>query len=263
MNRKKKKKKKNCWTTSKEKYKMCNEEEMEIKSSPIVFNLKTLQIQMCNGLKCIFPIGIFQGLMQLEELEVFNCFNMEDLFEFEFEECQEEEDGSITIRLPHLRFLSLVSLPRLSSFFCHQRRLPRVLLDFPSLKNLHIHYCLHLKRLPFGPQSTPKLTEFDIEYDDEEWFERLEWDDLSVKALLQQLLQLINGATMVLLLLSSGIDPGIVPCNPHPPEHEDKGYSSSLSSDSPGNQGVAPRLPPTKDILGLGCGKLEAGVLHL
>ncbi|KAF6169711.1 hypothetical protein GIB67_004103 [Kingdonia uniflora] len=63
---------------------------------------------------------------------------------------------------------------------------------------------------------------------------------------------------MVLLLLSSGIDPGIVPCNPHPPEHEDKDYSSSLSSDSPGNQGVAPRLPPTKDIQGCyGCGGLN------
>ncbi|KAF6168719.1 hypothetical protein GIB67_013101 [Kingdonia uniflora] len=169
-------------------------EGMEIKSCPINFialppqppifsNLKKLNIKKCNGLKCIFPIQILQSLLQLEELEVFNCFDMEELFEFEV--CQEEEDGSMTIRLPHLRILKLKSLARLSSFFCHQRKLHHVLLDCPSLEELEISECPNLKRLPFGPQSIPKLEKFLIKT---ELFETLEWDDLSVKSQLQQFL---------------------------------------------------------------------------
>ncbi|KAF6168744.1 hypothetical protein GIB67_013126 [Kingdonia uniflora] len=165
-------------------------EGMEIKSSinfiafpPIFSNLKELNISECDGLKCIFPIRILRGLLQLEELIVFDCFDMEELFEFE--ECQEEEDGSITIRLPHLRVLKLWKLPRLSSFISHRRRLPRVLLDCPSLEDLEISECPNLKRLPFGPQSIPKLEKFLI---DDDLFERLEWDDLSVKSQLQQFL---------------------------------------------------------------------------
>ncbi|KAF6169741.1 hypothetical protein GIB67_004133 [Kingdonia uniflora] len=159
-------------------------EEMEIKSSikfialppqpPIFSNLKKLQILKCNGLKYLFQIQILQGLLQLEELQVSDCDEMEELFEFE--ECQEEEDGSIAIRLPRLRILKLWELPRLTSFFSHRRKLPHVLLDCPSLETLHILECPNLKRLPFGPQSTPKLEEFDIE---NELFQGMEWDDPS------------------------------------------------------------------------------------
>ncbi|KAF6168748.1 hypothetical protein GIB67_013130, partial [Kingdonia uniflora] len=75
-------------------------EGTEIKSSinfialpPIFSNLKNLYINKCLGLKCIFPIRILRGLLQLEELKVFNCNEMEELFEF--------EDGSMTIRWKH------------------------------------------------------------------------------------------------------------------------------------------------------------------
>ncbi|KAF6152675.1 hypothetical protein GIB67_034753 [Kingdonia uniflora] len=54
---------------------------------------------------------------------------------------------------------------------------------------------------------------------------------------------------MVLLLLTSGTDPGIVPRNLHPPEPEDDDYASCLSSELPGNQAGPSRLPPIKDIL--------------
>ncbi|KAF6156470.1 hypothetical protein GIB67_004108 [Kingdonia uniflora] len=159
-------------------------EGMEINSSSIFSNLKMLDIKVCQGLKCIFPIRIFQGLMQLEEFKVSWCREMEELFEFE--ECQEKEEGSMTIRLPRLRILVLQYLPRLTSFFSHRRNLPCVLLDCPSLEEFDISECPNLKRLPFGPRSTPKLEKFYI--NDVEWFEKLEWDDPSVKLQLQQLL---------------------------------------------------------------------------
>ncbi|XP_042498604.1 probable protein S-acyltransferase 7 [Macadamia integrifolia] len=54
---------------------------------------------------------------------------------------------------------------------------------------------------------------------------------------------------IILLFLTSGRDPGIIPRNPHPPELEDDGDASSLSTDWAGNQSGAPSLPPTKDVI--------------
>ncbi|KAF6169697.1 hypothetical protein GIB67_004089 [Kingdonia uniflora] len=148
-------------------------------------NLKILEVIDCPNLRSrhFFPsVAFSQRFQQLEELRVIKCQSFIKLIA---EEDEEEEDGSITIRLPRLRVLQLWDLPRFTSFFSHSRRLPRVLLDCPSLEKLDIYDCPNLKRLPFGPQSTPKLEKFVI--NDDEWFERLEWDDPSVKAQLQQL----------------------------------------------------------------------------
>ncbi|XP_059633381.1 probable protein S-acyltransferase 7 [Cornus florida] len=55
--------------------------------------------------------------------------------------------------------------------------------------------------------------------------------------------------TIFLLLLTSGRDPGIVPRNLHPPEPDDEGDTSSMSTDWAGSQSAAPSLPPTKDVV--------------
>ncbi|KAK1320019.1 putative S-acyltransferase [Acorus calamus] len=52
---------------------------------------------------------------------------------------------------------------------------------------------------------------------------------------------------LLLLFLTSGRDPGIVPRNAYPPEPDEDG--SNLSSDWAGSQGGPPSLPPTKDVL--------------
>lgn len=58
---------------------------------------------------------------------------------------------------------------------------------------------------------------------------------------------------LLLLFLTSGRDPGIVPRSAHPPEPEDDCCSSrtstNVSIDWTGPHGVAPSLPPTKDVL--------------
>ncbi|KAF5191279.1 S-acyltransferase [Thalictrum thalictroides] len=51
---------------------------------------------------------------------------------------------------------------------------------------------------------------------------------------------------IVLLFLTSGRDPGIIPRNAHPPELED---SSNLPSDWLANQGYISNVPPTKDVV--------------
>lgn len=53
----------------------------------------------------------------------------------------------------------------------------------------------------------------------------------------------------MLLFLTSGRDPGIIPRNMHPPELEDE-IGSTVSSDCPVNHnGAPPNLPPTKDVV--------------
>ncbi|XP_057949116.1 probable protein S-acyltransferase 7 [Malania oleifera] len=54
---------------------------------------------------------------------------------------------------------------------------------------------------------------------------------------------------IILLFLTSGRDPGIIPRNPHPPEPEDEGEGSSLSAEWAGSQSGVPTLPPTKDVV--------------
>ncbi|KAI3409718.1 S-acyltransferase [Psidium guajava] len=53
---------------------------------------------------------------------------------------------------------------------------------------------------------------------------------------------------VILLFLTSGRDPGIIPRNLHPPEPEDEADGSNLSADWPGSRTGAPNLPPTKDV---------------
>lgn len=54
---------------------------------------------------------------------------------------------------------------------------------------------------------------------------------------------------VILLLITSARDPGIIPRSLHPPEPEDDGYVSSISSDWPGSQNGPPGVPPTKDTM--------------
>lgn len=60
---------------------------------------------------------------------------------------------------------------------------------------------------------------------------------------------LLTVYVIILLFLTSGRDPGIIPRNPHPPEPEDEGDGSNISADWPGSQSSAPNLPPVKDVV--------------
>ncbi|KAL6188320.1 hypothetical protein ACLB2K_039713 [Fragaria x ananassa] len=52
-----------------------------------------------------------------------------------------------------------------------------------------------------------------------------------------------------LLFITASRDPGIIPRSLHPPEPEDDGYMSSMSSEWPGSQNGPPNVPPTKDVM--------------
>jgi len=71
----------------------------------------------------------------------------------------------------------------------------------------------------------------------------------SVANLIIAICVLFTGYVIILLFLTSGRDPGIIPRNSHPPEPEDEGDGSSISADWPGNQNGAPNLPPIKEVV--------------
>ncbi|KAK3021102.1 hypothetical protein RJ639_045486 [Escallonia herrerae] len=54
---------------------------------------------------------------------------------------------------------------------------------------------------------------------------------------------------MLLLFLTSGRDPGIIPRNSHPPEPDDEGDTSSISTDWAGSQSGGLGIPPTKNVI--------------
>lgn len=54
---------------------------------------------------------------------------------------------------------------------------------------------------------------------------------------------------IILLFLTSGRDPGIIPRNVHPPEMEDDGDGSSMSLDWPGSRAGASSFRPTKEVV--------------
>ncbi|PIM97578.1 DHHC-type Zn-finger protein [Handroanthus impetiginosus] len=59
---------------------------------------------------------------------------------------------------------------------------------------------------------------------------------------------ILTAHIIVLLFLTSGRDPGIIPRNPHPPDPDDCD-TSSLSTDWLGSQSSAPVIPPTKNVM--------------
>ncbi|KAF9597855.1 hypothetical protein IFM89_021940 [Coptis chinensis] len=85
---------------------------------------------------------------------------------------------------PLLKKFFLSDLPKLSSFSGSDS----LVVDWLSAESLKVRGCPNLKRLPLGTHSVPKLEEFGIS--DQEWFNKLEWDDQRIKAELQTLLVL-------------------------------------------------------------------------
>ncbi|KAF9597365.1 hypothetical protein IFM89_017711 [Coptis chinensis] len=150
--------------------------------SPIFHNLTDLDIRSCPKLKHLFPLRVFQRLSKLEVMHVVWCSALEILFpdDSDIESGDVDKDKASH---PLLKEFSLFDLPKLSSFSGNDS----LVVDWPSAKSLTVFECSNLKRLPLGTHSVPKLEEFRIT--NQEWFNKLEWDDQRIKAELQTLLK--------------------------------------------------------------------------
>uniref|UniRef100_A0A2N9F195 NB-ARC domain-containing protein n=1 Tax=Fagus sylvatica TaxID=28930 RepID=A0A2N9F195_FAGSY len=75
-------------------------------------NLIYLRVFLCHRLKNVFSLSMARGLVQLQELIISNCHNLEEIFSKE----GEDEKAVDMIKFPKLTLISLDVLPRLIGF---------------------------------------------------------------------------------------------------------------------------------------------------
>ncbi|XP_058105985.1 disease resistance protein RFL1-like [Magnolia sinica] len=128
-------------------------------------NVRTIQLNDCHKLRCLFSSNMVEYLHQLQELFVWDCSEMEEII---------EGDMLPHNSFPRLCFLSLGGLSKLVSI-CGQR------LTFKSLEEMRVSSCPKLKKLPLFSSS---ILEIKGKIQGErEWWEGLEWEDENAKSL--------------------------------------------------------------------------------
>uniref|UniRef100_A0A6N2KGU6 Uncharacterized protein n=1 Tax=Salix viminalis TaxID=40686 RepID=A0A6N2KGU6_SALVM len=95
--------------------------------------LKKLYCYGCESMKKLFPLVLLQNLVNLEEISVCNCRNMEEIIGEEWV-TGEESSSNMEFKLPKLRVLILTNLPELKSI-CSAK------LICDSLQNIEVIGC--------------------------------------------------------------------------------------------------------------------------
>ncbi|KAM3321187.1 hypothetical protein P3S67_008389 [Capsicum chacoense] len=145
--------------------------------------LTELVTHNCNRMKLLFPRAILQDLKNLEKLDVAWCSEVEEIIGREEGEgsSQSSSSTSTTALLPKLKRLNLELLPELKSI-CEGK------LMCDSVEYMRFHKCPKLKRLPFyntNEHPFPSLRQIKV-YEDQNWWERLEWEQSHLNALFQK-----------------------------------------------------------------------------
>ncbi|KAG2319924.1 hypothetical protein Bca52824_013137 [Brassica carinata] len=124
-------------------------------------NLSSVHLSSCNGLQDLTWLLLAPNLTSLMVLD-------SELVEAIIS--QEKASSVNIIPFKKLESLRLHNLATLESIYWEP-------LAFPCLKTIHVTECPELRKLPFDSQSVFRVEEFAIKYKEEEWFERVEWDD--------------------------------------------------------------------------------------
>ncbi|RID40515.1 hypothetical protein BRARA_J00553 [Brassica rapa] len=127
-------------------------------------NLSSVHISSCNGLKDLTWLLFAPNITSLEVLE-------SGLLEAII---SQEKATSVAIPFQKLKSLRLHNLATLKNIYWAP-------LPFPCLKTIHITECPELRKLPLDSQSVSRVEEFAIKYKEEDWFERVKWDDEGTK----------------------------------------------------------------------------------
>ncbi|KAL5726039.1 hypothetical protein ACHQM5_009110 [Ranunculus cassubicifolius] len=160
----------------------------------IIFpNLKVFQMFGIPKIRYVFTMRVAQNLLLLELLQIKDCSEMEVLFKYgDGEDVKCDEDFNDTAILPRLKKLSVERAPKLKSFTNNQN----LVMELPSLEYLEVTSCGMLERLPFGATSLPNLKNFEMV--DTNLFDRLEWEDESVKSRLRAVITRVNFSTTII-----------------------------------------------------------------
>ncbi|GLU15754.1 hypothetical protein SLE2022_322220 [Rubroshorea leprosula] len=156
-----------------------------VATPPQVFsNLKKLWIWDCSGMRKLLPLELLQAFQNLEEIQVDDCFQMEEIIA-----SSDSDASSDKFTFPKLRRLSLRNLLQLKSI-CSAKGV----MVCDSIEEIKIWECRELKRIPVQlplldngqPSPPPHLKEIGLDEESEEWWESVEWDH---KNLLQPFLK--------------------------------------------------------------------------
>ncbi|KFK34273.1 hypothetical protein AALP_AA5G123500 [Arabis alpina] len=178
------------------------EESVIVLTLPMTFDLRSLSIWSCG----MGEIKIERTLSSrnnrpttpcfpnLSKIYINDCKNLKDLtwlvfapnlvdlkveWSKQLEEVINEEKaasvtgahaGNIVVPFQKLRCLTLNHLPMLKSIY-------RSPLSFPCLNKIWIAFCPKLRKLPLDSKSVASAQELIIEYKEEEWVKKVEWED--------------------------------------------------------------------------------------
>ncbi|KAL7194577.1 hypothetical protein ACSBR1_034911 [Camellia fascicularis] len=93
-------------------------------------NLRSVELDRCNGLRNLFSLSMAQGLVQLQELHISHCEMMKEVI---WEGRGEDGRATNKIEFPRLEYMALIQLEGLTGF---SRGIDKI--EFPQLKKLHI-----------------------------------------------------------------------------------------------------------------------------
>ncbi|KVI07684.1 Leucine rich repeat 4 [Cynara cardunculus var. scolymus] len=121
-------------------------------------NLTKLCIHGCYMLRHVFSSSMVGSLLQLQEIRIIHCSNMEVIVKEEEEECDGKVNEIITM-LPQLKSLILINLRRLKGCY-----LGNEALSWPSLDTLKIIDCPSIEVFTKAHSATPELQVIDTSF---------------------------------------------------------------------------------------------------
>ncbi|KAL2506353.1 putative disease resistance protein [Abeliophyllum distichum] len=147
----------------------------------IFTQLTDLGIFACNKMKKVIPWSLLQTLPNLQKLEVMKCYNMEEIIGDEDDDGSSVINSSAEVTMPRLKILWLWHLPKLKSI-C------KGMMICDSIERIKILRCTNLKKvapLDGQPSPPPSLKVIQVDKDQKEWWESLEWEHPNANNFLQ------------------------------------------------------------------------------
>ncbi|KAI3797176.1 hypothetical protein L1987_32429 [Smallanthus sonchifolius] len=110
-------------------------------------NLIEIDMAWVDDVKCIIPSNELLQLQKLERMTVYNCRNVEEVFEVEAMEGTNSEESQTLVQIPNLTQMELKGLDRLKYIWKSSHHERTVLLEFPNLTTLFIVGCKSLEHV--------------------------------------------------------------------------------------------------------------------
>ncbi|KAH6818032.1 hypothetical protein C2S51_001635 [Perilla frutescens var. frutescens] len=125
----------------------------------LFIGLEIFLIHECEGSTSLFSPSIARNLVSLKELRIGSCVELVEVIRDDEEEKGSSGDGQRTLLFPKLRELELKDLQKLVSF-CEWK----CDIELPSLRQVYISHCPHMKNFSSGLLTTPNMLSVIIDF---------------------------------------------------------------------------------------------------